>query len=309
MDMRQLRYFVTVAEELSFRKAAERLHISQPPLSQHVKALEDEMGVQLMHRNRREVKLTEAGQTFLRESRRVLDQLRTAVDAAVRVSKGDIGELRIGVATSALFHLVSEIKRLTHDLFPGVVPSFVDMVSAEQVKAVSTGLLDLGVVHARPDRSEVRRQLIYREPLVAVLPSSHPLAHEAGITLSMLSEEPMIALRREHGPAIYDAVVACCYEAGFSPNIKHMARSPLAIFQMVRLGLGFSIAPASYATTGFAGVVFREFPQNAGQVSLELIWSDKHATGLTRRVLEGLIPRLAIGACHGGTQPAPGRHA
>src|SRR5690606_13804170 len=246
MDMRQLRYFVTVAEELSFRRAAERLHISQPPLSQHIKALEDGMGVQLFHRTRREVKLTEAGQAFLRESRLVLDQARTAVEAAVRAGKGDIGELRIGVATSALFQLVSQISRLMRDEFPGVTPSFVDMVSAEQVRSVSMGLLDMGIVHARPDRTGARRQLIFREPLVAVLPASHPLAHHASFRLSLLSEESMVAVRREHGPATYDTVVHCCYEAGFSPNFKHMARSPLAIFQMVRVGLSVSIAPASY---------------------------------------------------------------
>ncbi|MBO9354945.1 LysR family transcriptional regulator [Bordetella petrii] len=295
MDMRQLRYFVTVAEELSFRRAAERLHISQPPLSQHIKALEEEMGVLLFHRTRREVKLTEAGQAFLRETRVLLDQMRTAVNAAVRAGQSDVGVLRIGVATSALFHLVSQFQRLMDAHFPGVVPSFVDMVSAEQVKAVSMGLLDLGIVHARPDRTEVQRQLIYREPLVAVLPSQHRLAHQGGFQLSMLSEEPMVALRREHGPSIYDAIVACCYEAGFSPDIKHVARSPLTIFQMVRLGLGVSIVPASYASTGFSGVVFREFAQSAGQVRLELIWSDKHANDLTRRVVRELVPRLAIG--------------
>lgn len=295
MDMRQLRYFVTVAEELSFRRAAERLHISQPPLSQHIKALEDEMGVQLFHRTRREVKLTESGQAFLRETRILLDQMRTAVDAAVRAGKADVGTLRIGLATSALFHLVSQVKLLIEARFPDVTLSWIDMASADQVKAVSLGLLDLGIVHARSDRAEVQRQLIYREPLVAVLPSRHRLAQLPGFKLSMLADEPMVALRRDCGPAIYDSIVACCHEAGFTPEIKHVARSPLTIFQMVRLGLGVSIAPASYANTGFAGVVFREFPQTAGQVRLEMIWSDKHASDLTRRVVHEVVPRLAIG--------------
>lgn len=295
MDMRQLRYFVTVAEELSFRRAAQRLHISQPPLSQHIKALEDGMGVQLFHRNRREVKLTESGQAFLRETRILLDQMQTAVNAAVRAGKSDVGVLRIGLATSALFHLVPQVKLLIEARFPDATLSWVDMASVDQVKAVSLGLLDLGIVHARSDRVEVQRQLIYREPLVAVLPSHHRFAQQAGFRLAMLADEPMVALRRDCGPAIYDSIVACCHEAGFSPEIKHIARSPLTIFQMVRLGLGVSIAPASYANTGFAGVVFREFAQTAGQVRLEMIWSDKHASDLTRRVVREVVPRLAIG--------------
>lgn len=295
MDMRQLRYFVTVAEELSFRRAAQRLHISQPPLSMHIKALEAEMGVQLFHRTRREVKLTESGQAFLRETRILLDQMQTAVSAAVRAGKSDVGVLRIGFATSALFHLVRQVKLLVEARFPDVTLSWVDMASADQVKAVSLGLLDLGIVHARSDRVEVQRQLIYREPLVAVLPSNHRLARQTDFQLAMLADEPMVSLRRDCGPAIYDSIVACCHEAGFSPEIKHVARSPLTIFQMVRLGLGVTIAPSSYADTGFSGVVFREFAQTAGQVRLEMIWSDKQASDLTRRVVSEVVPRLAIG--------------
>ncbi|CAM4074482.1 LysR family transcriptional regulator [Bordetella tumulicola] len=295
MDMRQLRYFVTVAEELSFRRAAERLHISQPPLSLHIKTLEDEIGVQLLHRTRREVKLTESGQAFLRETRVLLDQMQLAVNAAVRAEQSDVGVLRVGLATSALFHVMSQVKRLIETRFPQVTLSMVDMASADQVKEVSLGLLDLGIVHARSVRSEVQRQLIYQEPLVAVLPSQHALAHTPGFKLAMLADEPMVALRRDCGPAIYDSIVACCHEAGFSPDIKHIARSPLTIFQMVKLGLGVSIAPASYANTGFSGVIFREFPQTAGQVRLEMIWSDKHASDLTRRVVSDVVPRLAIG--------------
>lgn len=294
MDMRQLRCFVMVAEELSFRRAAERLHMSQPPLSQHIKALEEEMGVQLFLRTRREVKLTEAGLAFLRETRILLDQMQTAIHAAVRAGQNDVGVLKVGVATSALFSLVPQLMQELQLRFPGVVLSLVDMVSSEQVRAVSTGLLDLGIVHVRPDRTEVQRRLIHREPFVAVLPSHHPLAHRSGFELAMLAQSPMVALHREHGPAIYDAIVACCHEAGFSPDIKHFARNPLTIFQMVRLGLGVSLAPASYARTGFSGVMFREFPQTAAPVRLELIWSDKHANALTHRVIEVLGPRLSV---------------
>jgi len=191
--------------------------------------------------------------------------------------------------------LIGQVKRVVETRFPDVTLSWVDMASSDQVKAVSTGMLDLGIVHTRSDRAAVRRQLIYCEPLVAVLPSNHRLAQLADFQLSMLADEPMVALPRDCGPAIYDSIVACCHEAGFTPIFRHAARSALTIFQMVRLGLGVSIAPASYANTGYAGVVFREFAQTAGQVRLELIWSDKHANALTRRVVSEVMPRLVIG--------------
>lgn len=292
MDMKQLRYFVMVAEELSFSRAAEKLNMSQPPLSQHIKLLEEELGVVLLNRTRREVKLTDAGAVFLRESRLLLGQMRTAVGAAVRAGQSDAGVLRLGVATSALFNVLPRLLAMIKQAYPGVEVSVVDMQSHDQVSAVTHGQMDIGIVHVRPDRSKLMRVPVLREPLAVVLPEGHRLAN-AALTLSDLAEDPMVALARESGPAVFDAIVASCYEAGFSPSFKHTARSPLTIFQMVRLGFGVALVPRSYASSAYPGVCFRELDGTAGQVRMEAIWSDKHASDLTRRIATELLPRLA----------------
>ncbi|QHE90401.1 LysR family transcriptional regulator [Pandoraea fibrosis] len=293
MDMRHLRSFVAVAEELSFSRAAERLHISQPPLTQHIKALEAEMGVQLFARTKREVRLTDAGVVFLRESRLLLDQLRTAVNATIRTAKSDAGTLRVGVATAALFGVMPTFLSLMREAFPHVVISVNDMQSQDQVVAVAQGALDLGIVHVRPDRMKLSHAPIFSESLVAVVPEHHWLASKPDFTLADMASEPMVGLSREHGPAIFDAIVACCHRAGFSPEMQHSARNPLTIFQMVRLGFGVSLVPRAYAHSAFPGVRFREMPTTAGSVRMEAIWSERHASALTHKIVTTILPRLA----------------
>ncbi|ARP86551.1 LysR family transcriptional regulator [Bordetella genomosp. 9] len=305
MDMKQLRYFVMVAEELSFSRAAERLHISQPPLSQHIKLLEEELGTRLFNRTRREVTLTDAGAVFLRESRLILNQMRTAVGATMRAAQSDAGTLRLGVATSALFHVLPVLMSMVKASFPNVEVSVRDMQSQDQVSAVSHGLLDIGLVHRQPDRDKLMHAPLFREHYMAVLPEGHRLAGLPDFQLAALADEPMIALSREHGPAVFDAIVASCYEAGFSPSFKHTARSPLTIFQMVRLGFGVALVPRSYAASAYPGVCFRDLPPTAGKVHMEAIWSEKHASELTLKIARQIFPKLhpdgAARAC--GTAP------
>jgi DNA-binding transcriptional LysR family regulator len=293
MDMRHLRSFVAVAEELSFSRAAERLHISQPPLSQHIKALEAEMGVQLFARTKREVKLTDAGVVFLRESRLLLDQLRTAVNATVRTANSDAGALRVGVATAALFSVMPTFLTLMREAFPHVEISVNDMQSKDQVAAVAQGVLDLGIVHVRPDRMKLSHAPIFSEALVAVVPDHHWLATKPDFRLADLANEAMVGLSREHGPAVFDAIVACCHTAGFSPEIRHTARNPLTIFQMVQLGFGVSLVPRAYARSAFPGVRFRELPATSGSVRMEAIWCERHASALTQKIVASILPRLA----------------
>lgn len=294
MDLKQLRYFVTVAEELNFSKAAARLHMSQPPLSQQIKALEQEMGVELFRRNRREVRLTEAGVVFLRESRNLLDQFRTAVNVAVHAGRANVGTLRVGVATSGLLSVMPAFLEQIRAQFPDVEVLVSDMQSDDQVMAISHGALDIGIVHRRPERMNLARQALLAEPLTLALPAQHMLGQSAELKLADLADEPMVALARSHGPIVFDGVIAACASAGFSPRIRHTARSPFTMFQMVKMGFGFALVPHSYGRVAYPGVVWRDAADLAdASVRLELIWNERQGSTLARKVAEALAPALA----------------
>lgn len=293
MDLKQLRYFVIVAEELNFSKAAAKLHMSQPPLSQQIKSLEEEMGVALLFRNRREVRLTEAGTAFLRECRILLDQVGKAVNAAVHASQANVGTLRVGVATSGLFSVMPAFLSLVRSDFPNVEVLVSDMQSDDQVLAVAQGSLDMGIAHVRPERMNLARKQIFSEPLCLVLPAGHRHLGKPDLALADLADEPMVALSRVHAPTVFDAVIAACATAGFSPSIKHSARSPFTIFQMVRMGFGIALVPRSYRLGAYPGVVLQDLPSaSGGQIRLELIWNERHGSELTQKVARQLIPRL-----------------
>ena len=293
MDIKQLRYFVMVAEELSFSRAAERLHISQPPLSQQIKSLEEEMGVSLFLRTRREIRLTDAGVVFLRESRLLLDQFRSAVNSAVQASQTLAGSVRLGVATSGLFSVMPRFLELMRTEFPNVEILVSDMQSDDQVRAVSQGALDIGIVHVKPERMNVDRMPVFSEGLSVVLPSEHRHANKVDLHLADLADEAMVALPRSHAPTVFDAVIASCSAAGFSPNVKHVARNPLTIVQMVRAGFGVALLPSSYAQSAYPGVCFRDASPDVGRVRLEAIWSERHASELTLKIAHQLLPRLS----------------
>ncbi|WP_288251557.1 LysR substrate-binding domain-containing protein [uncultured Hydrogenophaga sp.] len=294
MDIKQLRYFVMVAEELSFSKAAARLHMSQPPLSQQIKALEEEMGVELFARNRREVKLTESGHVFLRESRVLLDQFRTAVNMAINASRENVGTLRLGVATSGLFSVLPTLLSLIRSEYPNVDVQLSDMQSEAQIQALSQGMLDLGIVHVSPQKLGLARHPVHSENLSLVLPASHRLAASRVVPLAEVADEPVVALSRTHAPTVFDAAIACCAEAGFSPLIKHTARSPFTIFQMVRMGFGIALVPRSYRFGDYPGVVFHDLPvSDLGRIRMELVWDERRGNSLARTLAQHLAPRLA----------------
>jgi DNA-binding transcriptional LysR family regulator len=289
MDLRQLRYFVAVAEELSFSRAAVRLHMSQPPLSQHVKTLEDELGVMLLARTRREVKLTDAGRAFLRECHTLLAQAEIASNRVRQVASGGEGTLRLGMATYAIDHVLPAFHQRVHALSPNIQLVVSDMGSEEQVRAIALDRIDLGFVHARiPAAGLVRRQ-VRQEPFAMVMAKTHPLARKRGLALQDLAGEPMVTFSREHRSALFDALVALCMNAGFSPKLVHVARHPTSLFQIVGLGLGVSIVPFAYARHAPKGLHFREIDVSAGSIQLEAVWRADNPSESMRLVIANIL--------------------
>lgn len=295
MDLRQLRYFVTVAEELSFSRAALRLHMSQPPLSHQIKALEEELGVLLLARNRREVRLTDAGRAFLRDSRTLLDQAQAATNRAKQAASGHLGVLRIGMATSAIDRVMPVFLARLNEALGVVQVVMTDMGSDEQVRALAQDKLDLGFVHARVAARSLARLPVHVESFAIVLPAGHALAGREGLGLRDLAEEPMVTFSREHRSALFDMLVAACMNAGFSPRLVHVARHPMSMLQMVRHGLGVSVVPASYTVAAGPDIAVHPLPEAEGRLQIDAVWRSDHRSELLQQVIEQVLEPARVG--------------
>jgi DNA-binding transcriptional LysR family regulator len=258
MELRQLRYFIAVAEELHFRRAAERLHISQPPLSQQIRALEDELGFELLTRSRRRVQLTPAGEAFLRDARVVLGELEGAVATARRIDAGQTGRLRVGFVGSALLSIVPGTVERFRASRPGVAIELRERSTVDQLRAVSAGVIDVGLV--RPpidDDGELRAQTVLRERTVAALPAGHALARLARVPLARLAAEPLVLFPRDQAPGFHDLLIAALASTGAGPRVVQYAPEMLTIIGLVAAGTGVSLVPASVSRLALDGVTYR----------------------------------------------------
>lgn len=274
MELRHLRYFIAVAEELHFGRAAEALGISQPPLSQQIQALEEEIGARLLERTNRRVALTEAGRLFLDEARQVLARVDRAVLLARRAHQGELGELRIGFTASAPF--TSTIPRSIHafrQAYPEVHLDLQEMSSRQVVEALQEERLHVGVIRsfALPDSLEAVE--LFSEPLVAILRADHPLAAESvdGLAMAALAEEPFVFFPRSYGTGLYDQLQALARQAGFTPRIAQEAGEAMTIIGLVAAGLGVSMLPGSFRRTRVDGVVYRTLVDPGASSSVLLV--------------------------------------
>ncbi|EMM9454053.1 LysR family transcriptional regulator [Pseudomonas aeruginosa] len=295
MELRHLRYFIAVAEELHFGRAAELLGISQPPLSQQIQALEEEIGARLFERTNRRVELTDAGRLFLDESRQVLAQVDKAVLLARRAHLGELGELKIGFTSSAPF--TSTIPSSIHAFrkaYPDVHLDLQEMSSRQVLKALLEESLQVGVIRPLALPDAVHWVELFREPLVAVLRADHPLAagSEDGLAIAALAEEPFVFFPRSYGTGLYDQVIALTRQAGFSPRIAQEASEAMTIIGLVSAGLGVSILPASFRRTRVDGVVYRTLSDPEATTAVWLVRRQNEGSPLALSFID-LVTREA----------------
>lgn len=261
MDLRHLRYFLAVAEEGLITRAAERLGIQQPPLSQQIKALEAELEVQLFRRKPRGVELTEAGESLLVDARRILAEVDAALTRARRTARGELGRLAVGITASAPFHpFVTRLLRDFRATQPGVALMLEEDSTSQLLAAVQAERLDVAFV-----RSVVTKEAgvgyldLLQEPMVAALPAKHPLAREPrrGLKLAELAGEPIILYRRSSGPGLYDTIVSACRAVGFSPRIEQEAPRITATLNLVAAGIGLTLVPQSLSSQQAEAIVYR----------------------------------------------------
>lgn len=262
MELKQLRYFVAVAEELHFGRAARRLFISQPALSFDIRKFEEQLGVQLLERTNKAVALTNAGNVLLEEARRLLEQAEEVRRIAARSAHGLAGRLRIGFVNSMLYRgLPDAVRRFEAD-HPAVEVVLREMNTAEQVQALQRLQIDLGFAHWGRFPAEVESEVLFSEPFLCCLPEGHRFARKRRIELAALAREPFILFPRTVSPHYHDQIIATCVEAGFSPQIRHEARLWQTVVTMVEFGMGVALVPAALGRDDGGRVVFRPLTSN-----------------------------------------------
>jgi DNA-binding transcriptional LysR family regulator len=260
MELRHLRYFVAVAEEGHITRAAERLGIQQPPLSQQIRALERELDAQLFRRKPRGVELTDAGSAFLADARAILSQIDHAFATTKRTARGEQGEVAVGFTSSAPFHpFVPRIIRAYRDAFPRVSLTLEEGGTTELVDDVRNERIDAAFIRTViANQAGIVVSTLLQEVMVLALPRGHVLSrHKGDVTLRALADETFIVYRRRSGPGLYDAILAACNAAGFSPRIGQEAPRIVATLNLVAAGLGISLVPESLQRMHMDGVVFR----------------------------------------------------
>ena len=255
MELRHLRAFLAVAEELHFGRAAQRLHMSQPPLSQQVQRLERELGVELFRRNRRRVELTPAGSALVPEARRTLAAAERAAAVVASVAAGASGRLTLGFIGSTAHGVLPRLVRALREDAPDLEIALVEASTAQQIELLRLGQLDAGLVRPPILAAGIELEIVGVEPLRAVLPDDHPLAGRASVELSELAGEPFVLFPRSIGPGLYDQIVGLCRAAGFSPEVVYESAATSTMVAMVEAGVGVAVLPASHEGTGSARFV------------------------------------------------------
>ncbi len=273
MELRHLRYFIAVAEELHFTRAAERLHIGQPPLSQAIQALEADVGAHLFERTRRSVRLTGAGTLFLADAYRILALSEQAAEGARRAERGEAGELRIGFTFSVpLTPLFAAAINRYRSQYPAVTLTLHEMATLPQLEALAQRTLDLGFI--RPPESVLPPSLaidtLREDPLVAVLPATSPLCGRRAVRMADLADQPFVMYPKEVGTGIHPQIYRLCRAAGFEPRVGQLAGEASTIIGLVAAGCGVSVLPGSFDRIRMDGVCYRPLLDAGASTSLLL---------------------------------------
>ena len=269
IELRRLRYLVAVADEGHVTRAAERLGIQQPPLTRQIRLLEQELGVTLFERLPRGVRVTEAGRVVVEEARDVLARAARIPETAKRAARGEQGRLAVGYTSSAAFHpFVTQQIRAFRDARPGVVLALAEDGTPELVAGLRDERLDAAFLRSTAtDAAGLTLDFLLDEKMVAAVPTGHPLAKAGKIALAELAEETFVFYRRPSGPGLYDAIMASCLAAGFSPTVGQEAPRMASTLSLVASGLGVAITPASMQRMNVEGVEFVRLRGTKGLVA------------------------------------------
>lgn len=276
MELRHLRAFTAVAEELHFGRAAARLHMAQPPLSQQIRHLERDLGVQLLERTTRRVRLTNAGVVFLEHARRVLAEADRARESVLLTEQGERGEIRVGLTGATTWRLLPRMTRAYRARYPLVrLELHPSVFSGAQISALLDGGIDVGLLRA-PVPAALACRTLLDEELVAVLPDEHPLAARPSVPLADLAGEKFVSYPDRQGSNLRDVAMRACAEVGFWPRVVQEAQDTYTVVALVAAAVGVALLPASAEWLHFEGVAFRPVTGADVRVPVALTWRPGH---------------------------------
>lgn len=256
LELRHLRYFSAVARELSFSRAAEQLHIAQPPLSRQIRSLEDELGAVLIDRSARPLRLTPAGRFFQIQAQQILDRMDEVQRATTRIAGGGRTWYGLGFVPSTLYGALPEVIRRFRKAQPAVELSLFEMTTIEQIEALKAGRIDIGFGRLRIEDDGISGELVRNEPVLAALPEKHRLLDHKNLTLAKLAAEPLILYPAKPRPSYADQVLEIFHSRGLKPVIALEANEVQTAIGLVVAGLGYTLVPGSVKALDRAGVVY-----------------------------------------------------
>jgi DNA-binding transcriptional LysR family regulator len=288
VELRQLRYFVAIAEAGSFSRAADRLHVSQPPLSTQIKSLEQELGMQLLARSNRGVLLTSAGQVFYEETRGILARLENARSKALQADRGDVGTLAIGFVSIADYGVLPPALKSFRSQFPLVEVQLHELTTDAQIRELRAARLDLALGLAPVEEPDLDFKSIVREGLVLAAPSDHPAAKGGPVDLSTLAKASFIVPPRDIAPGLYDLTISRCRAAGFAPRIVQNARQMQTVIGLVSCGMGVALVPGSVRNLKRAGVRYQRLRGRPALIELGILRRRESDNALGRHFVSAL---------------------
>lgn len=302
VHLRHLRYFLALAEDLHFGRAARRLRVAQPALSQQIRALEEALGCTLVQRRPR-VALTDVGRVFVEEARQTLARMERGIEAARRMARGESGFLPVGFAASAVLTHFPEIIWHYRERFPAVALDLRELSPAGEVESIRTGEIDVAFVREIGDTPDLVYTTLVQEPLTVLLPPGHPLAGADAVDLDALAGEAFVHFPREIAPALYDQILLACREAGFLPRVVQQAREWLTELSLVQAGLGVALVPASFERIRWGEVTVRPLRDQTPRATIALCHRREGLSGAAAAFVQlaGEVARLPRAA------PAPQR--
>lgn len=289
MDLRHLKYFIAVAEELNIGRAALRLHISQPPLTRQIQQLEEELGVQLLIRTPRGVELTQAGEMFLEEARNIRSLVEQAIERTKRAGQGKLGRLDIGIFGTGILSAIPQLLQLFRDSHPDVRVVLHTMSKNEQIEALRQKRITVGFNRILAPLPDITNELIMREPLYLAVNETHALAGGTAVPFGELANYPLVLFPTGDRPNFVDRVITLCRQRGFTPEISQIVGDAVTGVALVAGGFGITIVPESATTLQVPGVVYRPFRDNAeATVDLSCIYRKEDQSAILQAFLEAV---------------------